>query len=211
MDPTDINPIEYFNTWFEKSINVDRYNVEGVIEALGRHVSSADPTAQDYVMPLRRCREREGRFRIYGENQDTFYCFVYAGDELKIDPPVYFESCLNLAMDYGIDTSLIIDGDHTLVAERFTDFVWLMLGHHICLRNESGNQFKSGVTGILFDGIKLDDAFVNPLNRDFPAGYEPYFSDGIICIPDWGAAFRTPESRERFLCQYTPSVSGEWA
>jgi len=163
-------------------------------------------------MPMRRCREHAGRFRVYGENQDVYYCFVYEGDESKTDPPVYFESCLDLHNDYGINQSDIIDGDHVLVADRFTLFLWQVLGHHICLRMESGGQFSNDVTGVVFNGdLELDGSFINQLGRDFPAGYTCFVSDDAICIPDWGAAFLTARSRESFMTRYSPNVSREWA
>lgn len=203
-------PIDFFNEWFVAPIIVTDPSVEGFIGALNRHPLADDERSQDYVMPTRRCRDRAGRFRIYGENQDTYYCFVYDGDESKTDPPVYYESCL--LDDHGIDPALIIDGDHVLVADRCSDFLWQMLGHHICLRLESSGHFRENVTGIVLDGVvKLDGAFFCPMGREFPAGYTCFVSDDVICIPDWGAAFRTAQSRELFLASYAPRFSRQWA
>jgi hypothetical protein len=212
MNPRDVHPIAFFNEWFAEPFDVQDYSVAGIVDALNRHPIAGDPTAQDYVMPMRRCREHAGRFRVYGENQDVYYCFVYEGDESKTDPPVYFESCLDLHTDYGIDQSDIIDGDHVLVAERFASFLWQVLGHHICLRMESGGHFSSHVTGVVFNGgVDLDASFINQLGSDFPAGYTCFVSDSAICIPDWGAAFLTARSRESFMTRYSPNVSREWA
>lgn len=210
MNPRGAHPIVFFNEWFAEPIVVTDPSVAGVIDALNRHPLADDQTAQDYVMPTRRCRERAGRFRIYGENQDTYYCFVYEGDESKIDPPVYYESCL--LADHGIDPAFVIDGDHVLVADRFSDFLWQMLGHHICLRLESGGHFKQPVTGIVWHGVvKLGDAFVNPMGREFPAGFTCFACDDVLCIPDCGAAFRTSQSRDSFIARYAPTVSRQWA
>ncbi|MFN9878806.1 MAG: hypothetical protein ACK557_10050, partial [Planctomycetota bacterium] len=111
-----------------------------------------------------------------------------------------------------IKQSDIINGDHVLVADRFTTFLWQVLGHHICLRMESGGLFSNAVTGIVFkDNLELDNSFINPLGRDFPAGYTCFLSDSEICIPDWGAAFLTALSRESFMTRYSPHVSRDWA
>lgn len=212
MNPLDNHPIDFFNEWFADPISAHASSVAGIINALNRHPIADDQTAQDYVMPVRRCRERAGRFRIYGENQDTYYCFVYDGDESKANPPVYFESCLDLSIDYGIEDSEIINNDHILVAERFTDFLWHILGHHICLRMESSGQFTHGVSGIVCDRpIELDDSFTNPLGNEFPAGFTCYVSNGVVCAPDWGAAFLNAQSRDSFMARYLPHVSRQWA
>jgi hypothetical protein len=182
------------------------------MDALNRHPLAGDQTAQDHTIPVQDARDHPGRFRIYGENQYAFYCFVYDGEETKTDPPVFFETCLDLQIDCAVASADIIGGDHVLVAIRFSDFLWQMLGHHICLRADFGDQLSSSVTGIVCnEPIELDDAFINPLGREFPAGFTCFVSDGVICIPDWGAAFLTAESREKFVAKYSPSVSEEWA
>jgi hypothetical protein len=58
-------PIDFFNEWFTEPIVITDPSVAGVIEALNRHPLADDQTAQDYVMPTRRCRECPSRFRIY--------------------------------------------------------------------------------------------------------------------------------------------------
>ncbi len=208
-DSTELNSL---NRWFVEPFVVADNSVAGIIETLNRHPIADDQTAQDYVMPTRRRREHAGHFRIYGENQDVYYCFVYDGDESKIDPPVYFESCLDLKDDYGIDSFRIIANDHVLVANRFTDFLWQMLGHHICLRMESSGQFSENVNGVVFDDdVELDDSFVNPLGIEFPAGYTCFVTDDVILIPDWGTAFLSAQARESFMARFSPDVSCEWA
>jgi hypothetical protein len=211
METAKIDPIAYFNRWFTTPIDVAERTVLAVIEALGQHPSADDQTAQDYVMPLRRCREHSGRFRIWGENQDTFYCFVYDGDEFKPNPPVYFESCLDLSLDYGIGKSDVINGDHVLVANTFTDFLWHMLGHHICLRCDFHDHLNPTVNGLQFNDVDLDTSFRFTLCRDFPAGYGPCFRHDTICIPDWGAAFLNREARESFVSEFRPAIDREWA
>jgi hypothetical protein len=87
-----------------------------------------------------------------------------------------------------------------------------MLGHHICLRLESSGQFSDGVTGICSDDpIQLNHSFINPLGREFPAGYTCFVSDDVICIPGWGAAFLTAVARKAFINRYSPIVSRQWA
>ena len=210
MDTAKIDPILHFNRWFTKPIDVNDRTVLAVVEALNQHPSADNQTAQDYVMPLRRCREHAGRFRIWRENQDTFYCFVYDGDELTANPPVYFESCLELAPDYGIDQSDVIDGDHVLVARTFTDFLWHMLGHHICLRCDFHDHMNPTVSGLQFNDVEPDNSFRFPLCRAFPAGYGPYFRHDTIFIPDWGAAFLNRDARDSFLSEFQPAISSEW-
>lgn len=212
MNPLNTHPIDYFNEWLAQPLCISDNSVAGVIDALNRHPLANDETAQDYVMPTRRCREEPGRFRVYGENQDVYYCFVYAGDESQTDPPVYFESCLDLDIDYRIEASDIIDGNHVLVASRFTDFLWHILGHHICIRMESNGLFAASVHGSSFEDIvDLGGSFINPLVRDFPAGYTCFVSRGVVCAPQWGAAFLNSKSRDWFMDRYSPRVSREWA
>lgn len=212
MDPRCAQPLDFFAEWFAEPLDVRSRSVKGIVEALNRHPMSGDQTAQDYVVPASRAREHAGRFRIFRENQDVFFCFVYEGDETKPDPPVFFETCLDLQVDSGIASSDIINGNHVLVADRFSDFLWHMLGQHICLRTQSGGHFAKGVNGIVFDEpVELDSSFINLLGREFPVGSTCFVSDGVICIPGWGAAFLTAESREKFVARYLPSVSEEWA
>lgn len=211
MNPRNVYPIDYFNPWFVEPIVVNDNTVAGVIDALNRHPLSDDETAQDYVMPARRCRERPGRFRVYGENQDNYHCFVYEKDALSAEPPVYFESCLDLKRDCGIADADILDGDHVRVASRFSDFLWQMLGHHICLRLEWADHLAKEVSGIIFDaGLKLGDEFITLLERDFPAGYTSFASEGVICVPDWGAAFLNARARDLFLDLYKPTYTRVW-
>ena len=208
---TKIDPITYFNHWFVSPIDVSEFTVLNVIEALDQHPSAEDQNAQDYVMPLRRCREKPGRFRVWAENQDTFYCFVNEGDELMRNPPVYFESCLDLSTNYGLDASEVIDGDHLLVAETFTGFIWHMLGHHICLRRKFNDHLNPSITGIRFSDVKLDVSFQSALCREFPAGYGTFFRHDTICIPEWGAAFLNRTARDKFVSEFGPEIDADWA
>jgi hypothetical protein len=211
MSSIVIHPIDFFNQWFAEPIIVTNNSVAGIIDALNDHPMAQDETAQDYVMRACFYREHPGRFRIYGENQDNYYCFVNEGDEDKIDPPVYFESHFDLKTDYGFDDSEIVNNS-VIVADRFTDFLWQMLGHHICLRLESGGNFATDVSGIPFEkDIKLDNSFINHLGRDFPAGFTCFISDDTIYIPDWGAAFLTVQSRDSFVEKYSPYLGQEWS
>jgi len=58
METAKIDPITHFNRWFTTPIDVAEFTVLAVIESLDQHPSADDQTAQDYVMPLRRCREQ---------------------------------------------------------------------------------------------------------------------------------------------------------
>jgi|GEM_PF-6078145 hypothetical protein len=206
-------PIDYFNRWLKEPVQaVDGESVQSILDALNRHPLAQDETAQDYIMPAVRYREMSGRFRVYGENQDNWYCFVYDGDERQSDPPVYFETCLDLKLDHGLAERDIIDGDHVLVCPRFTPFLWQMLAQQLCLRLQSSGQRIPGVHGVTFEEpVAIGDPFVNPLGRDFPAGFETYVSPDAVCIPVWGAAFLNAESGRKFLDEYRPDVSHRWA
>lgn len=211
MNAISQHPIDFFGPWFNEPIHVTDWSVYGVVETLNQHPVEQDQDAQNYIMPIRRCRERAGRFRIYGENQDTFYCFVLEGEETKSAPPVYFESCLDFVEDYGLSREAIIDGDHVKVADSFQQFLWHILGHHICLRMNASSAYTPLISGVVFDGcVSLDETFVNPLGSEFPAGYTPRFSNDTICIPDWGAAFRTTNAAQKFLDRFSPPVSRRW-
>ena len=205
------HPVEYFNRWLSKPIELYENSVAGTIGSLNSHPMTLDETAQDFVMPTQRCREKPGRFSIFVENQDTFRCFVYENQEHEIDPPVYFESSLDLEEDYGVDPAMIIDNDHTLISERFSDFLWQMLGQHICLRMEYAEHFAAGVNGLLFDNpIQIASSFYTPLKSDFVAGYTCSFQENLILIPQWGAAFIDQNSRDSFVQRYNPAVKNGW-
>jgi hypothetical protein len=73
------------------------------------------------------------------------------------------------------------------------------------------SHFAAGVTGILIDnGIELDESFVCPLRREFPAGFNCFVSDDVICAPQWGAASLTAKARDSFVARYSPNVSQQW-
>ncbi len=207
------SPIEYFNRWFVEPIRVaSGESVQSVVDALNSHPLNGDETAFDYVMPPRRYREKPGRFRILGENQDIWYCFVYHGEEKLATPPVYFETSLCLKRDHGFSDSEIIGGDHVMVSPTFTSFLWQILGRQICIRMEGSSLYAAGVHGVVFRGqVHLDDSFINSLGREFPPGYTCYVSPDTICVPDWGAAFLNPESARRFFETFGPTVSETWA
>jgi len=207
------SPIPYFNRWLgEPILAAGDESVQSIIDSLNRHPLAQDETSSDYVMPAQRYRERPGRFRILGENQDLWYCFVYDGAETHLDPPVYFETCLDLKRDYGFCDADIIDGDHVLVCPGFSSFLWLVLGRQICIRMEGNGLYAPEVHGVVFsEPVKLDDSFINPLDRKFPAGYACYLSPDVICIPEWGAAFLNAESGGRFIGRLAPAVSSRWA
>lgn len=205
--------IEYFNQWLVEPIRVaEGESVQSVLDALNRHPLAQDEMASNYIMPPQRYRERSGRFRILGENQDVWYCFVYDGAETLPDPPVYFETSLDLERDHGFSDTDIIGGDHVMVCPGFTRFLWHMLGQQICLRMEGNGQFRPGVHGVLFEEpVAIDGSFINPLDREFPAGFPCYVSADVLCVPDWGAAFLNAKCGRRFLKQFAPVVSRSWA
>jgi hypothetical protein len=209
----DSDPICYFNRWLNEPIMLQtEFSVLNVIESLNHHAMAQDETASDYIMPTGRCREAPGKFRILGENQDGWYCFVYEGEEARANPPVYFDSCLDLKIAYGFSDTEIINNDHVLVCSQFTSFLWLILGRQICLRMEGSGLYRSSVSGIVFSqNVQANDYFVDPLERQFPAGQSPMFSECVIYIPYWGAAFLNEESRDNFLEQYCPTITNDWS
>jgi hypothetical protein len=207
------HPIQYFNRWLTEPVRADEGDsVRLVLDALNRHPLAQDETAQNYIMPPSRYRERPDRFRIFGENQDTWYCFVYDGEETLPNPPVYFETCLSLSRDHGFADSDIIGGDHVRVCRGFTDFLWHMLGQQLCVRLESSGHYVPEVQGAAFKHpVALDNSFTNPLDRGFPSGFTPHISHDVVCVPDWGAAFLDSESARRFFERFRPTVSQKWA
>lgn len=186
--------------------------VRQVLDCLNDHPFVKDETAQDYVIPTNRYLEEPGRFRIWGENQDNFYCFVDAEQASNTDPPVYFETCLDLVRDCDVPPEDVLPGNVALVAHSFQSFLSFILAHHICLRLEKGRYLADGVNGIVFSK-PLDDysGLVNPIGCQFNAGYTAYVGDGVICIPDWGAAFRCEDVRDSFVKNRHPSVGQSWA
>lgn len=212
MNLLDQDPLVYFGRWTtEPVVPSDGRSVLSVMDALNRHPLARDESAQDHVMPAARYREKAGRFRIFEENQGTWHCFVRSGDELLDDPPVYFETCLDLKQDCGFPESGILDGNHVLACERFTGFLWFLLARHFCLRMEAADYFAPGVHGILSEKeLVPDGAWVNPLGRNFPAGFTCYVGEGTLCVPGWGAAFLNDAARDRFLRRFDPVISGEW-
>jgi hypothetical protein len=206
------SPIDYFNRWFAEPVGVTgEVSVQSVLDALNRHPIAQDETAQDYIMPAVRYREKPGRFRIFGENQDTWYCFVYAGTESLCDPPVYFETCLDLKLDHGFSDAEVINGDHVMLCPRFTTFLWHMLGSQICIRLKRNQNYAVGVHGVQCGGINIDDSLINPLGRIFPAGFTSYFSRDVIFVEDWGAAFLNAKSGREFSARFKPIVGSAWA
>ncbi|MDB5335163.1 MAG: hypothetical protein JWN70_782 [Planctomycetaceae bacterium] len=203
MEPLGIHPLAYFSDWFVQPLVAEDASVKGVMDCLNRHPLATDESACDYVMRERRYYERPGRFRLFGETQDTFYCFVAAGQERRVDPPVYLETCLDLQVDYNCRFDDIIDGDHILVCDRFTDFLWHMLGQHVCLRTEGSAILAPTVNGILGQvKSQLEPEFTNPLGKPFCAGHTLYFSEDVVCSPSWGTAFANHQARDRFLRQH---------
>ncbi|PSB53384.1 hypothetical protein [Chamaesiphon polymorphus] len=216
MNPLQIHPIDFFSKWFAEPIKPSDYSMIGIMTAIDKHPISQEEPSQDGIVPLEYSRLDPGHFRIFVENQEVFTCFVLAEDELKADPPVYFESCLDLAEDYGFKSSEIIDGSYVLLCERFSDFLWHMLGHIISVRDISSDLFANNVNGITFDPyrerkLELDDSFICPMNREFPSSYTCYVSDRVICTPGWGAAFLNEEACTEFIDKYSPLVSDRWS
>jgi hypothetical protein len=186
--------------------------VQQVLDSLNDHPFVKDETAQDYVMPRRRYREEAGRFRIWRENQDNFYCFVDDEQASSIDPPVYFETCLDLVRDCDINPDEVLPGNVALVTNSFQSFLTFMLAHHICLRLEKGKHLADDVNGLVFSKPLVEcSGLTNPIGRQFFAGYTPYVGDGVICIPDWGAAFRGADLRDSFVKHRSPIIGQSWA
>lgn len=212
MNPLDQDPLEYFRPWMTEPIMPSSgRSVLSVVNALNNHPLARDERAQDSIMPPSRYGEKEGRFRFYAENQDCWHCFVQAGAELEVDPPVYFETCLDLRRDCGCSDAEILGGDHVLVCQRFTDFLWFLLARHFCIRLEGADYFAPGVQGLhAGHEIAIDGSFQNPLGREFPAGYSCYVGDEAVCVPEWGAAFLNRASCDRFLWRYSPVIEAQW-
>ncbi len=214
VDTLDKN-MRAFNRWFRRPIVVGpNLPVEDVLDLLNAHDIGQDEAAQDYIMPPRRYREHPGRFRIYGENQDNWYCFVKEGAEALSDPPVYFES-QDLIRDYRIDPEDVADGA-VLVSSSFRAFLCYILACQICVRTRSSGYFAEGVSGVRFPFLRPlaldaeDAAFHNPLDKPFPAGGTCLIGEDVICVREWGAAFLDSGSRDAFMKRHAPEISGSW-
>jgi len=215
VDPLAAHPFEALGSWFRMPLRLgDDRSVRGILDTLNAHPLMEDQHAQDYVMPARRYLESPGRFRIWGENQGNFTCWVRAEQAGESDPPVYFTSgAFDLVKDAHFDPADIVDGDSVLVCPRFTQFLWHMLGHHICLRVAKSPLFAESVTGVQFNAnteLQLDDTFVNPLGREFPAGFTALIGVDAICIPDWGAAFFNEGPHQAFCARFNLPVDDVW-
>ncbi len=209
--PSD--PFDFYNRWLVEPIQSTGRTVEDIVGVLNLHPLDLDETAQDGFMRLEHARTAPGRYRVWLENQDIFQCFVEVGRESEVDPPVFFESCLDLDRDYRFTANEILDvgGPCVLVCDRFTDFLAFALGQLLCLRLDPSPVWRSQVTGVVFDGpVETPDGFVNPLGRPFPNGYTTWIGRDSVCIPDWGAAFLTPRARADFIAQCRPSIRSTW-
>ncbi len=204
--------IESLSTWFAPRLVIGAsQSVTQVLDALNEHPLAHDELAQDYVMPKKRYHESPGRFRIWGENQDNFYCFVTAKDANEVDPPVYFETCLDLVRDCRVDPTMVLSGNCLLVTEHFNSFLTFMLAHHICLRLGKGSHLAREVNGIVFSQPKRAcDGLINPLGNEFIAGYTAFVGNDVLCIPDWGAAFRHQTACEEFVKSNQVAVGQSW-
>ena len=209
MDPKTTDPLAFFSEWFVEPLVVADRTVASIMEAINAHPLADDQSAQDFFLPLRERSNAPGRQRIWCENQENFYCFVRTGAMNQADPPVYFESCLDLERDGGIPRSKIIppgdgiDVEHTLVSPTFTGFLWHALGHHICLRLDWGGHLAESVGGVQFPApVHVGDAFWNPPGREFPAGFTCLVGEDALVIETWGAAFRTDAARASFEERY---------
>jgi hypothetical protein len=212
MKLADFDWIESLCNWFAPPLVIGAsQSVTQVLDALNAHPLVHDEAAQDYVMPKKQYHECLGRFRIWGENQDNFYCIVTAKDANEVDPPVYFETCLDLVRDCRIDPTLVLSGNCVLVTEHFNSFLMFMLAHHISLRLEKGSHLAEEVNGIVFSQPKTAcSGLINPLGKEFIAGYTAYIGNNVICIPDWGAAFRHQIAREEFVKSNQVAVGKSW-
>jgi hypothetical protein len=212
MKPAGFACIESFCNWFAPRLVIGAsQSVTQVLDTLNEHPLVYDGLAQDYVMPKNRYYESRGRFRIWGENQNSFYCFVAAKDANAVDPPVYFETCLDLIRDFRVDPAMVLSGNCVLVTEHFSSFLTFMLAHHICLRVEKGAHLATEINGIVFSQPNpVCDGLRNPLGRGFIAGFTAFVGNNVICIPDWGAAFRHQTAREDFLKSNQVAVGQSW-
>jgi len=180
------------------------------MNSLNSHPISQDESVQDYIVPAYRYEEEEGKFRILGEEQDNWYCFLKS-DNLGRYSPVYFESCLNIEKDYGIDKRLIVNGDSARISNSFTEFLWQLIGMRICLRDTNADYFKDEVCGISIDrqDLKLKPDFSVPENCQFPY-YICHFSDSAICVPEYSAAFKNKSIMDRFINEYGIESFAVW-
>lgn len=164
----------------------------------GGHESFGGRKSNDYEMPLARVWESARYLRIYGENQDGWYCGILNEHLALPDPPVYFDSkampVSDLDLDFSPDT--LVDGHFLPVCDRLSDFLLGVAVRQITLRMEPSPFLRAGVGGAYFPEILGVDLELRGL-FDFPDGYSPFLGKDLLALSGWGFTVRTPEALAR--------------
>ena len=125
----------------------------------------------------------------------------------EVDPPVFLCSSLDLAIDHGVPKGEIVYGDSIMVSERFTDFLWQIIGQNLCFLDDDVEEILSPTfCGLTFNShAQLDARFAKPKTQWFK--YDVCFAEefpGTICVPKHGAVFANMETRDRFVAEVKP-------
>jgi hypothetical protein len=166
------------------------------------HPTFTDEADQDFEMPLARVGESPRLLRIYGENQEAWYCGILEEHGRLPDPPVYFESfSFDPVTDAGYDPSELIDGRFLRVCDHLTEFVFGMTIRQMVLRLEPSPCLKPEVCGATFDDLATARQVWKRLRLervlDFPAGFSPAFGEEVLGAEEWGFAARDAEALAR--------------
>ncbi|MCS7465752.1 hypothetical protein NZK35_03565 [Stieleria sp. ICT_E10.1] len=216
MPLPNVHPVTFFGEFFAERFTLNGSSVVDVMGCIHSHPFGADNTCGDPVVHPDYVRKVDGRYRVFLENQAIWYYFVMDDRSQDVDPPVYMCSSLDLAIDHRIPKDEIVDGDSTMVSERFTDFLWQIIGQNLCLRN--GPHDDDGILSPTFCGMtfkshaKLDERFTKPETRWFQD--DVFFADefpGTICSPTHGAVFASADARDRFVAEIQPKIQKRWA
>jgi hypothetical protein len=163
----------------------------------GRHERLDDQTVNDYEVPLGRVWEEPRYLRVYGENQDNWYCGILNEHLEDPDPPVYFDSRAMPVEDLGfpLDGLDLVDGHFICVSDTLSEFLLGMTVRQLAFRDTPSPFFRAGVCGAQYPYVP---ALVRlQLIFEFPAGFNPYMGEDVLHLEDWGFAARTPEALAR--------------
>ncbi|MDY7226670.1 hypothetical protein [Hyalangium rubrum] len=163
----------------------------------GRHKSFCGEESTDYEVPLERVWGSARYLRVYGENQDGWYCGVLNEHLALPDPPVYFDSRAMPVSDLDLDyTPELVDGHFIQVCDKLSDFLLGVAARQITIRTGPSSLLRAGVCGAHFPEILGIDFELRAMFA-FPGGYTPFMGEDVFAVSEWGFAARTPEAFAR--------------
>lgn len=160
----------------------------------GNHESLGDETCDDYVMPLDRVWEASGSLRLYGENQELWYCCILDEDLEEPDPPVYFDSAGMSVEEWGfpLEGVELVDEHFIPVCDTLSRFLMGLTVRQITLRTKPSPFFRAGVCGAQF----TPSFGLGPIQQlfEFPGGpSSPCLGEDVVLLKNWAFSARTTE------------------